>query len=185
MQLISLRLLSLVSLTAAVVSGTLGTSGCQKAPSGQTNFQAGEVAAAGPLIYNVVQTTWRTEYGELLKKRIPQNRFLQITLSVNNKGSQSVSLPFFTLEGDNQSSYKEVQDGNGVGNWFGVIREIGPGDTRQGNLVFDVPLKSYRLRLTDGGDPSSEKYIWIEIPLNLETDVDSHLTVPTLPGQQK
>ena len=154
--------------------------GCQKAPTGQTNFQAGEVAAAGPLIYNVVQTTWRTEYGELLTKRIPQNRFLQITLSVTNKGTQSVSLPFFNLEGDNQASYKEVENGNGVGNWFGVIREIGPGDTRQGNLVFDVPLKSYRLRLTDGGDPSSEKYVWVEIPLNLDTDVESHINVPNL-----
>jgi hypothetical protein len=185
MQLISLRLLSLVSLSVAAVLAIVPTTGCQKAPTGQTNFQAGEVAAAGPLIYNVVQTTWRTEYGDLLKKRIPQNRYLQITLSVTNKGSQSVSLPFFALDGDNQTSYKEVEDGNGVGNWFGVIREIGPGDTRQGNLIFDVPLKSYRLRLTDGGDPSSEKYIWVEIPLNLETDVDSHINVPNLPTPQK
>jgi hypothetical protein len=184
MQLISLRLLSLVSLSAAVVLCALGSTGCQKAPSGQTTFQAGEAAAAGPLVYNVVQTTWRTEYGELLRKRMPQNRFLQITLSVTNKGTQSVSLPFFSLEGDNQASYKEVEDGTGVGNWFGVIREIGPGDSRQGNLIFDVPLKSYRLRLTDGGDPTSEKYVWVEIPLNLETDVDSHINLPNLPVLQ-
>lgn len=158
--------------------------GCQKASTGQTTFQPGEVIATGSLTYNVIQTTWKTELGDLLKRRTPQNRYLLISVTATNKGTQSVSLPFFTLEGEGQVSYKEVEDGNGVGNWFGVIRELGPGETRQGNLVFDVPLKSYRLRLTDGGDPASEKYVWVEIPLNLDTDVDTHLTVPTLPGQQ-
>ena len=51
-----------------------------------------------------------------------------------------------------------------------MLREIAPGETKQGNIVFDVPLASYRLRLTDGGEPGSEKLVWVEIPLRIDTD---------------
>ena len=53
---------------------------------------------------------------------------------------------------------------------------ISPAETRQGNIVFDVPLTSYRLRLTDGGEPGTEKFVWVEIPLHI--DVDTSIEVP-------
>lgn len=158
--------------------------GCQKQGSEQTNFQPGEVIAAGPLTYNVVQTTWRTELGDVLKRRSPEHRYLLITISATNKGHQAISLPFFALEGEGRQEYAELQDGSGVNNWFGLLRELAGGETRQGVLVFDVPLKSYRLRLTDGGDPGSEKLVWVEIPLNLDTDTDSRINVPNINPQQ-
>lgn len=169
------RTLPLLWLLLIVVLG-----GCTKRQtSEQINYQMGERVLAGPMVYNVVQTTWKTQLGDLFKVRVPQNRFLMITLSATNRGGKSVSVPFFTLEGPNREEYKEAENGDGVDNWFGLLRDIGPAQTKQGNIVFDAPLTSFRLRLTDGGEPGSEKFVWVEIPLRMDTD--STLTSP-LPG---
>lgn len=168
-----LRPFSLVLLAGAA----LALAGCQKQTTTQTSYQPGEVIAAGSLTYNVVQSSWRTELGDPLKRRTPQNRYLLITLAATNKGHESAAIPFFTLEGEGGQEYKEIEDGAGAENWFGLIREIPPQDTRQGNLVFDVPLKSYRLRLSDGGAPGAEKYVWVDIPLNLDTDLNNRINI--------
>ncbi len=142
------------------------------------NFQMGEPALAAPLIYNVVQTAWRTQLGDIFKVRIPEHRFLLITLSVTNGGGHALSVPFFTLEGTDGKEYQELKSGDGIDNWFGLLREVAPADTKQGNLAFDVPLGSYRLRLTDGGEPGTEKSIWVEIPLRMDTDSTIGMPAP-------
>lgn len=158
----------------------LSMAGCtKKQTSEQINYQMGERILAGPMVYNVVQTAWRTQLGDLFKIRVPERRFLQVTLAATNSGGKRVSLPFFTLEGPNRQEYRELENGDGVENWFGLLRDIGPAETKQGNIVFDAPLSSFRLRLTDGGEPGSEKFVWVEIPLRMDTDTS--ITAP-LPG---
>jgi len=156
-------------LAALSVAGGLLLTGCNKQNSTQINFQMGDRITAGPVSYNVIQTVWRTQLGDIFKTRVPENRFLMITLSATNGGGKEVSIPLLTLEGDNKE-YRELENGDGVNNWFGLIRTISPAETRQGNIVFDVPLTSYRLRLTDGGEPGTEKFVWVDIPLRLDTD---------------
>jgi hypothetical protein len=156
-------------LAALSVAGGLLLTGCNKQNSVQINFQMGDRITAGPVSYNVIQTFWRTQLGDIFKTRVPENRFLMITLSATNGGGKEVSIPLLTLEGDNKE-FRELENGDGVSNWFGLIRTISPAETRQGNIVFDVPLTSYRLRLTDGGEPGTEKFVWVDIPLRLDTD---------------
>jgi hypothetical protein len=127
--------------------------GCKTQSSTQINYQMGERIIAGPMVYNIVQTIWRTQLGDLFKVRVPDNRYLVITLSATNSGGKEVSMPFLTLEGPAGKEYHEIEDGDGVEKWFGLLRTIQPAETRQGNVVFDVPLTSYKLRLTDGGEP--------------------------------
>jgi len=158
--------------------GILLFSGCQQHNSAQIDYQMGERITNGPMAYNVVQTTWRTQLGDVFSTRTPQNRFLLIMLSATNGGGKEVSLPFFTLEGPNGKEYREVETGDGVDNWFGLLRTLNPAETRQGNLAFDVPLTSYRLRLTDGGEPGTEKMVWVEIPLRLDTDTSISMPAP-------
>ncbi len=164
--------------TLALVAG-LPLAGCKKQAPAQIVFQMGERATATPMTYNVVQTGWRTQLGDILQVRVPQNRYLVIALSATNGGGHPVSVPFFTLESPSGAEYKELESGDGVDNWFGLLREVAPAETKQGNIVFDVPLGSYRLRLTDGGEPGSEKFVWVEIPLRI--DGDSTVEMP-LPG---
>ena len=151
----------------------------KKQTSEQINYQMGERTIAGPMIYNVVQTAWRTQLGDLFKVRVPEHRYLMLTLAATNSGGKRLAIPFFTLEGPNREEYHELENGDGVENWFGLLRDIGPAETKQGNIVFDAPLSSFRLRLTDGGEPGSEKFVWVEIPLRMDTDTT--LTSP-LPG---
>ena len=156
-------------LAALSVAGGLLLTGCNKQNSVQINFQMGDRITAGPVVYNVIQTVWRTQLGDIFKTRVPENRFLMITLSATNGGGREISVPLLTLEGTGKE-YRELENGDGVNNWFGLIRTLSPAETRQGNIVFDVPLTSYRLRLTDGGEPGTEKFVWVDIPLRLDTD---------------
>ena len=156
-------------LAALSLAGGLLLTGCSQNPV-QLNFQMGDRITAGPVVYSVIQTVWRTQLGDIFKSRVPENRFLMITLSATNGGGREISVPLLTLEGDNGKEYHELESGDGISNWFGLIRTISPAETRQGNIVFDVPLTSYRLRLTDGGEPGTEKFVWVNIPLRIDTD---------------
>jgi len=164
-------------LAALSVAGGLLLTGCNRQNSVQINFQMGDRITNGPVSYNIIQTVWRTQLGDIFKTRVPENRFLMITLSATNGGGKEVSIPLLTLEGDNKE-YRELENGDGVNNWFGLIRTISPAETRQGNIVFDVPLTSYRLRLTDGGEPGTEKFVWVDIPLRLDTDTSIEVPGP-------
>ena len=176
--LVPLRLLLALALLASLV---LISSGCNTQAPAQSVYQMGERAVNGPISYVVVQTSWKTELGDVFNLRSPQNRFLLITLSATNGGGSEVALPFFTLEGDNGKEFKELDKGDGVENWFGLLRTLKPAENHQGTLLFDAPLTSYRLRLTDGGEPGTEKLVWVEIPLRIDTDTG--VTVP-IPGQR-
>jgi hypothetical protein len=71
-----------------------------------------------------------------------------------------------------------LENGEGVSNWLGILRTVRPAETLQGQILFDVPLTSYRLRVPDGAGPGEEKYAWISIPLRMDVDGP-----PTLPGR--
>lgn len=161
------------------------TAGCgNRQNSLRLDYQMGERITVGPLTYNVVETSWRSQLGDAFKIRIPQQRFLVITISVTNGGGKEVSVPLLTVENQNGQTFLESDNGDGIDNWFGILRTLGPAQTQQGRILFDVALTSYRLRLPDGGDPATEKYAWVTIPLRMDTDtaVDSPMPGAPAPG---
>jgi Domain of unknown function (DUF4352) len=179
-----LRLHSLTwPLVLAVAVAVCGLAGCSQTKSARLDYQMGEKIPLGPLTYDIVQTSWRTQLGEALQLRFPQNRFLLIDISVTNGGGSDVSVPLFSVENTNGQSYPESAKGDGVDNWFGLLRNISPAQTQQGRLVFDVPLTSYKLRITDGGGPGEEKYAWITIPLRMDVDTTVQSPTPGAPVQ--
>jgi Domain of unknown function (DUF4352) len=146
-------------------------SGCARPQPPRSEFSMGERVPLGSMTYSVVESAWRTELGESFRVRTPEQRFLLIKLSVTNGGGKDVSIPLLTLEGTNGQTYRELPNGEGVDSWFGLLRTISPGQTQQGNIVFDVPLTSYKLRVPDIADAELEKYVSVEIPLRLDTDL--------------
>jgi hypothetical protein len=156
------------------------SAGCRATVANRVEYQMGEKVPAGPLTYNVVEKVWRSQLGELFQVRVPQNRYLLITLSATNGGGGDVSVPLLELEGPNGKIYKEIENGEGVDNWFGILRTIPPAGTQQGRILFDVPLSSYRLRLSDG-DSASGHFAYVQIPLQI--DADPPLETPN-PGKQ-
>ena len=109
----------------------------------------GDKIALGHLIYTVFESQWLTQIGEDANARIPENRFFLVRVSVTNSGGEAVVAPNLTLEGENGTSVPELSNGEGVPQWIGYLRHIYPAESAQGNLVFDVPPKRYKLRITD------------------------------------
>ena len=148
---------------------TLG--GCGKQQQPRSEFAMGERVRIGQLTYSVIETTWKTQLGESFKVRNPEQRFLLIKISVTNGTGKDVSIPLLTLEGTNGQTYRELPDGDGVENWFGLLKTLSPGQTQQGNLVFDVPLTSYKLRVPDINDSGFEGFASVQIPLRMDADL--------------
>jgi Domain of unknown function (DUF4352) len=169
------------SLFPVILAAAIGLTGCAQKEAPRVQFQMGERANVGPLTYNVVETTWRSQLGSEFKMRLPQQRFLIVTVSVTNGGGKEISVPLFSVEDAKGQTFQESDSGEGVDNWFGLLRTLEAAQTQQGQLVFDVPLGSYKLRVTDGADPGVEKFAWIDLPLRLDADTGVDTPVPGSP----
>ena len=152
--------------------------GCQREEDQRLTFAMGERVSNGPLTYVIVESSWASQLGDTFQARVPQNRFLMISLSVTNGGGAPISLPLLNLEDGNGKVYQELSDGSGVTNWIGILRTIDPGQTQQGRVLFDVPLTSFNLRLPNDGEPGYEKFAMVDIPLHIDSDE----IVSPLPG---
>jgi hypothetical protein len=141
--------------------------GCDQEQRAIVNYEMGERVEIGSLTYIIVESSWRGELGEGFQTRTPANRFLQLSLSLTNGGGAEDSVPRLSIEGSNGQIYQELSDVTGVSNWLGVLRTVKPAETLQGRILFDAPLGAYKLRLPEGGETGYEKYVWVNIPLNL------------------
>ena len=159
------------NLAASLLLALTGfVTGCSHANNMTREYPMGEKVTLGPLTYNVIESNWYSQLGEGFNIRSPQQRFLAISISVTNGGGGDVAVPLLSVENSDGKDFVEVDKGDGLTGWMGLIRDVGPAATMEGKLLFDVPLASYKLRLTDGGGPGSEKYGWVTIPLRLDVD---------------
>jgi hypothetical protein len=131
-------------LAAACLVCAFGLVGCAYENSGKVGYGMGEKVVLRPLTYTVIDSSWKTQLGDLLKLRLPQQRFLLLQVSVNNNSASEISIPLLQLENYNGQSYLESDNGEGIDHWFGLLRTIRPKETEQGQILFDAPLASYR-----------------------------------------
>ena len=172
----TLRLLPTIIIILSLIVLFAGCSTSVK--ESRISYQMGERAVVGPLTYVVASTHWSGQLGDVPMLRFPHHRFLTIHVTITNGGGQDVSLPLLSLEDASGERIQELQQGDGVSRWLGLLRTLRPAETIQGNILFDVPAASYRLRLTDGGDPEMEKTAFVEIPLQVDQEL-------ILPGEIK
>lgn len=130
----------------------------------------GERSTVGKLIYNVTEASWKTDLGTSQGGRVAEHRFLVLRMAITNSGGDQVAVPLLSVFDTNGKSYRELDNGEGVEGWFGLVRLLKPVETQQGAIVFDVPRTTYRLQITDGGDPENENIAYVEIPLEMESD---------------
>jgi len=151
-------------LITVVVSQTA----CVKPEPSVRVYSMGERVQVGPLVYNVMEADWRPKMGEGEQARIPSHRFLTVHLSVTNGGGEALSIPSLKLLDDNGRTYDESIDGQNVPSWLGLIRKLKPVDTLEGNILFDVEPKSYKLKLNDDADAGQPALV--EMPLRFELE---------------
>jgi hypothetical protein len=139
--------------------------GCSSSSSTRspTIYGAGDKAPVGRLTYSVTDTEISQQLGaDTTAPRAAQQRFYLVKISVSNSGTEEESIPGMNLVDDAGQSFPELADGTGVEHWLGVVRKVGPAQTEQGYVLFDVSTKHYRLRVND---PLDDKEIAIDIPL--------------------
>jgi hypothetical protein len=143
-------------------------SGCTQAPAPEAKIhRMGERVDVGSLVYNVFDTQWKPQLGEGTDARVPKDRFFLVHLSVVNSGSSDAIVPTITLMDDSGETYTELSDGDQVPMWAGFLRRVKPAETLQGNLIFDVPPKHYRIRLSDENDQKNQE---VDIPLSFVSE---------------
>jgi len=153
-----------VAALACLAAGT----GCAPVTPAETQLhRMGERVTAGSLVYIVIEDQWKAQLGQGADARVPKDRFFLIRLSVVNGGSTELMVPTLTLLDDAGQTYPELSNGDQVPDWTGYLRRVKPAETLQGMVVFDVPPKHYRLRLTD---ETSQKSHDVDIPLNFTSD---------------
>ena len=141
-------------------------------------YNMGERVQLGHIVYVVFETQWLTHIGEGPDTRVPENRFFLLRMSATNGAGEDVTVPNFTLLGDNGATYPELSNGEGVPQWIGYLRSVKPADAAQGNAVFDAPPRHYKLKLAD---ETGEKTALVDIPLSFGAETPE---IPT-PGAEK
>lgn len=165
-----------LSLGGAALASLAVFAACNRAaPSEARLRRMGEHVTIGSLVYNVFEDQWKTQLGQGPDTRVPKDRFFLIRLSVLNSGSADLMVPSLTLVDDAGQTYPELANGDQVPQWTGYLRRVKPAETLQGNVVFDVPPKHYRLRVAD---EDSQKTTDIDVPLHFASET------PDLPAQQ-
>jgi hypothetical protein len=69
---------------------------------------------------------------------------------------------------DNGQTYPELTDAHDVPQWIGALRTVKPAEAAQGNLVFDVPPRHYRLQVPDEDNQAAAL---IDIPLSFGSEL--------------
>ena len=163
-------------LAGAALACLAASTACSPAiPAESRLHRMGERVTVGSLVYNVFEDQWKAQLGQDAGARVPKDRFFLIRLSVVNGGATDLMVPALTLVDDSGQTFPELSNGDGVPEWTGYLRKVKPADTLQGNVVFDVPPKHYRLRVADENSQITRE---IDIPLNFTSDT------PDMPTQQ-
>ena len=141
------------------------TGGCSRKKEVRV-FQMGEKAEVGPFIYQAGETHWLHTLGD----RTAKDRFFVIHISALNSSSKEATVPAFEVVDDAGNEFPELPDGTGVDNWVGITRKLPVANTLQGSIVFDVPPKHYRLKVSDEND----EFMYYDIPLSLTSEEPNH-----------
>ena len=160
----------------AVGAGFAAWVACAHATPEARIGRMGERVRVGSLVYNVFEDHWKAKLGDGPTERIPKDRFFLVRLTVVNGGAADLMVPAMTLVDDSGETFPELSDGDQVPSWIGYLRQIKPAEALDGNVVFDVAPKHYRLRVADENGQQARE---IDIPLTFSPDAPE---MP-LPGQ--
>lgn len=166
-----------------VVFCLLGTAACgpQKADA---VHPMGVPVNVGDLSYTIYDTEWRDELQTAAGPRKPQHRFLLVTASITNNGPEDLAAPLLAVIDQNGRETLELDKGDGVDQWLGLLRRVRSTQTETGVMLFDVPPGDYRLRVSSGGDVERERTALVNLPYRVEAPGNRPVVEPQMPPAQ-
>jgi hypothetical protein len=165
-----------------IAAASLAVVSCSPGPESYPvrTYGMGERITLGHLIYQVFERQWLPQLGMGNDARVPQNRFFLVRMSTVNSGGSELMVTNPVLEDDAGKTYSPLSDGTSVPQWIGFLLQVKPADSLQGNLVYDVPPKHYKLRISDD---DNQRAAYIDIPLSFD-GVAPDLALPDGPGRR-
>jgi hypothetical protein len=151
---------------ALTVFGLVACSPKEEEPALRT-YPMGERVLMGHLIYTVFERQWMPQIGTGLDARVPQNRFYLLRISVLNSGGADAIVPTISLVDDAGATFPEIENGEGVADFIGSLRQVAPAGIAQGNLIFDVLPKHYKLKVSD---EDGKQAALVDLPLTFDPD---------------
>lgn len=144
----------------------------------------GAPVTVGDLSYTVFHTEWRDELQSQMGPRKPQHRFLLVTVSVTNNGPEDATAPLLAVVDKDGRETLELDKGDGVAQWMGLLRRVRSTQTETGVLLFDVPPGDYKLRVSSGGDVDQEQTALVSLPYRVEAPESRPAVEPQMPPAQ-
>ncbi len=144
----------------------------------------GTSVTVGDLSYTIYNTEWRDELQTDMGPRKPQHRFLLVTASVTNNGPEDLTAPLLAVIDKDGRETLELDKGEGVAQWMGLLRRVRSTQTDTGVLLFDVPPGDYKLRVSSGGDVDHEQTALIHLPYRVEAPESRPVVEPQMPPAQ-
>lgn len=142
--------------------------GCGSGDTAKPTLQVkmGETATLGSMAYTVTEAEWLDQLGEgsAAEARLPKNRFLAVRMSVTNGGARTYAIPNAELIDSRGDAHPELVDASGLADWFGALRTIEPTQTEHGRIIFDVPIGTYKLKVTEDAEDGRAQAALIELP---------------------
>lgn len=144
----------------------------------------GTPVVVGDLSYTVLNTEWRDDLPTDMGPRKPQHRFLLVSVSITNNGPEDHNAPLLAVIGPDGKETMELDKGDGVPQWLGLLRRVPSTRTETGTLLFDVPPGDYKLRVSSGGDVDREQTALISLPYRVEAPGAQPSVEPRMPPSQ-
>ncbi|MCW5963820.1 MAG: DUF4352 domain-containing protein [Bryobacterales bacterium] len=162
------RRISSPVVTIVLVSGCLLLAGCGT-KSTTVNAKMGETVTLGNVEHAVLSAEWKAALGQGAETRMPSQQFLVLRMATTNKQGDGAEIASMRLVAANGTEYEELADGSGLPDWFGLVRMLNPGESRQGTVLFDAPRAVYTLKLTEPAiDGDDANVALVEIPIRIE-----------------
>lgn len=161
----------------------LGGAACRTRKA-DTVHAMGAPVTVGDLSYTVFHTEWRDELQSEMGPRKPQHRFLLVTVSVTNNGPEDATAPLLAVIDKDGRETLELDKGDGVAQWMGLLRRVRSTQTETGVLLFDVPPGDYKLRVSSGGDVDQEQTALVNLPYRVEAPESRPAVEPEMPPAQ-
>jgi hypothetical protein len=154
-------------LLLAPLAALIALGGCSGEPV--KTLMMGEQVQLGSFSFTVLESDWLADLPGTVGPRLPKRRFLAIRISASNQGTRELHVPLLRLENEKGESFAEEEKGDGLEDWWGLIRPVSPGSNENRRILFDVEPGEYKLHLSDGGDPDKEKTAVVSIPFRLRS----------------
>src|SRR5271157_468436 len=124
--------------------------------SASVRHKVGEDVEVGYWSYICSGTSWKTSIGSYSMSEYPDAKFLVIDLMITNNDKTASVMPPIKLIDAEGHEYDESSKGVFVEHSFGMLKDLNPGVTSHGYVVFDVPPeRAYALKVS-GGFTSAE-----------------------------